>query len=309
MTSFEKAELLKSTIEHLYSSEGRSISYISKLLEINRKTLSGKIAEWKLPEADPRHHFTPSVQKFVNRNRQLIKARLDANVPVSKIADELSISRHSLGKTIIPNDEVLRRAYEDYARRAKDASEQRRTRLMEKSSLDYQITDLPGEVWAPILGYSGYMVSNKGRVKHYSTKYHAYHLISAFPNSQTGRPYVTLYRDGEKKNLMLARLVGHAFVAGYSNERNTINHLDGNVSSSAADNLEWASQGENNAHSYHSLNRKKNSGKRYDFQKIIFREKYEFKTVAAFARFIGKSETQARRYLNSPAKHNIELVK
>ena len=38
MRSYDKAEMLKSAIKHLYSNEGHSISYISKLLEINRKT-------------------------------------------------------------------------------------------------------------------------------------------------------------------------------------------------------------------------------------------------------------------------------
>ena len=44
MTTEEKAEMLKSTISQLYSKEGRSISYISRLLEINRRTISAKIS-------------------------------------------------------------------------------------------------------------------------------------------------------------------------------------------------------------------------------------------------------------------------
>ena len=39
MTNSEKAELLKDTIYQLYSKEGRSKSYISRLLEIDRKIL------------------------------------------------------------------------------------------------------------------------------------------------------------------------------------------------------------------------------------------------------------------------------
>lgn len=109
MRSYDKAEMLKSAIKHLYSNEGHSISYISKLLEINRKTLSSKIIEWKLSEPEPRHHFTPSMKKFVNKNRQLIKSRLDSDIPITKIADEINISRHSLVKTIIPNDAILKR--------------------------------------------------------------------------------------------------------------------------------------------------------------------------------------------------------
>lgn len=119
MRSYDKAEMLKSAIKHLYSNEGHSISYISKLLEINRKTLSSKIIEWKLSEPEPRHHFTPSMKKFVNKNRQLIKSRLDSDIPITKIADEINISRHSLVKTIIPNDAILKKAHEDYINRQK----------------------------------------------------------------------------------------------------------------------------------------------------------------------------------------------
>ena len=43
MTSYEKADMLKNTIRKLYSKEGKSISEISRLVEINRKTLSNKI--------------------------------------------------------------------------------------------------------------------------------------------------------------------------------------------------------------------------------------------------------------------------
>ena len=45
------------------------------------------------------------------------------------------------------------------------------------------------------------------------------------------------------------------------------------------------------------------------FKQIIYKNKYEFKTVAAFARFIGKSETQTRRYLETPSKYEIKIVK
>ena len=45
MTSQEKAEMLKTTITQLYTNEGRTISYISRLLEINRTTVAHKIKE------------------------------------------------------------------------------------------------------------------------------------------------------------------------------------------------------------------------------------------------------------------------
>lgn len=39
MTQKDKIELLKDTIAYLYEKEGRSISYISRVLQLNRKEL------------------------------------------------------------------------------------------------------------------------------------------------------------------------------------------------------------------------------------------------------------------------------
>lgn len=309
MTCSEKADMLKSTIAHLYSKEGRPINYISKLLEIDRKALTIKIREWNLPEAEPRHHFSPSMRKFVNKNRQYIKSQLDKDAPMTEIADSLKISRHALYRTIILNDGVLKKAHDDYIARVGQNTQAGRRKKMDNSHLCYQFEDIPGERWEPILGYDGYMVSNMGRVKHYAARYRAYHLIRAFPNKNNGCVYVMLYNGELSKNLSLARLVAHAFVSGYSEGADTVNHKDGDVSNNKAENLEWVSQGEDNTHAYRELGRAKNSGKNYDFRKILYQNKYEFKTVAAFARFIGKSETQARRYLDAPSKHGIKLVK
>ena len=165
MKSNEKAELLKQTISHLYSNEGRSISYISKLLQINRKTISGKIKEWSLPEPKPMRHLTPSNQKFLNKNRNLIKSRLDNNVSINAIADELKISRHTLYKTFILYDDVLKKAHDDYTNRIKTNALNRREQYKSDSRFDYNITPIPGEIWKPILGYETYEVSNKGRIR------------------------------------------------------------------------------------------------------------------------------------------------
>ena len=133
-------------------------------------------------------------------------------------------------------------------------------------------------------------------------------LIKQHPNKNNGRLYVTLIQNKKPKNLNVSRLVAHAFVNGFSEENNTVNHIDGNITNNTQENLEWVSQAQNNLHAYRKLNRNTVKTKRYNFQKIIYKEKYEFKTVAAFARFLGKSETQTRRYLDNPAKHQIKLI-
>lgn len=309
MTSKEKAESLKIAITQLYSKEGRSISYISRLLEINRKTLSDKIKEWKLPEAEPRHHLTPSRKKFLNKNRNLIKSRLDHDVSITNIAKELQVSRDIIQK-LIPVDSVLNQAHKEWQNRMELRHMENIAEKMHTSCMDYEIIDLPNEEWKDILGYAGYMISNAGRVKHYARRYKAYHIVKPHPNKNNGRLYVMLFDGkGRRRNIQVSNLVGHAFVPGYDKEHNTINHEDGNVQNNWYTNLSWQTQSENNTHAYQKLGRHKVNFRRYKFKKILYKGKYEFKTVAAFAKFLGKSETQTRRYLDHPDEHEIILVK
>ena len=307
--SSEKAELMKSTISYLYSKEGRSISYISRLLDINRTTVSKKIKEWSLETAPHKRHLNPSNQKFLNKNRNLIKSRLDKDVSLNDIAMELKISRDKLYKTFIYQDEVLQKAYDDFVNRIHSRTKENRQNALDSSKYNYNFQDLPEEEWKEILGYPGYWVSNQGRIKGYSKRYKAYYLMSFASNKNTGRLYVALInKNGERKNLNLARLVAHTFVRGYDNEHNTVNHEDGNVKNNAASNLTWQSQSENNRHAYEKLNRTKVNFKTYKFDYILYKDQYEFKTVAAFSKFLNKSETQTRRYLDNPSKHNIKLI-
>lgn len=305
MRSSEKAELLKETIVFLYNKEGRSIAYISRLLKINRKTISDKLKkDWKIKPSNSKRHITPSTRKFINRNRDYIKSRLDRDISLNKISKELKISRKSLVYTYIKNDDVLNKAYEDYINRRKNRAKDNLSNILENSSLDYDFEDFDDEIWKSILGYPNYYISNYGRVKSYKKRYKKYALLKPCPNKNNNRLYVRI----KNKNLQVSRLVGHAFVKGYSKEKNTINHKDGNVLNNKATNLEWSTQAENNLHAYRSNKRNIVNKKRYKFDYILYKNKYKFKTVAAFARFLNKSETQIRRYLDHPEKHDIKLI-
>lgn len=314
MNSLEKADMLKSTIEQLYSKEGRSISYISKLLEIDRNVLSNKIKkEWRLVEAEPRRHASASTQKYINRNRERILSMLNRDMTDTRIADELGVSRDFLARTVIPADKTLIQAKNARIKRTKSAQETARLDAMAASSHAYCRTSLPGEIWAPILGYEGYDVSNMGRVRHYAETYDAYVLLKQTPNKNSKRPYVMLGTNktsAKKRNIMVARLVAFAFCDGHSDSRNTVNHKNGNVADNRAENLEWVSQAENNKHSYEQLGHTPvvEQQRRYQFNRIVYKNKYRFSTVAAFARFLGKSETQTRRYLDEPEKHQISFI-
>ncbi|MBO5435447.1 hypothetical protein J6A31_06620 [bacterium] len=309
LTTYEKIEMLKPTIEQLYCKEGRSKSYISKLLNVNRHKLTEKISEWNLKEAEPRRHLTPSNAKFLNKHKSLIVSRLNHDVSITKIAEELNVSRSYLQKTIIPNDDVLSNVRDQYVQRLKNNAISNKTDAMNKSGFDYDIIDFEDEEWKDILGYDDYMISNYGRIKHLSKRYNAYHIITPSPNKANNRLYVMLYKNNKRKNIQVAHLVAHAFVDGYSSDCNTVNHKDGNVQNNHYANLEWMSQSDNNKHAYAELKRPVINEKTYKFSSIKYKNKYEFKTISALARFIGKSETQVRRYLDEPSKHEIKLIK
>lgn len=301
-----KYELLKDAIFQLYSKEGRSKIYISKLLGLDRKKLTEYINKiWKFPEAEAHKHIKPSTLKFLNKHKQYIKARLDQDVTIKKIAEDLGCSLPLLNK-IIDYDLTLSKAKSAYIERIHLRHLQWVAERKEKSSLKYGIRDLPDEIWKPLLGYEGYCVSNMGRFKHYAESYTDYHLLTKYKNKNNFREYIRI----GIKNMSVARLVAHTFVQGYSEDKNTVNHIDGNVLNNRADNLEWVSQSENNYHAYRSLGRKKVCVKENErkYRYFLYKDKYEFKTVAAFARFIGKSETQARRWLKEAEKHELKIL-
>lgn len=304
-TNKEKINLLKSTIEFLYTKEGRSKSYISRLLDVNRKVLTDIINEWGLIQANT-SHLTPSNKKFVNKNRQLIKSRLDNNITQVSIANELNITIDKL-RYLIPKDDVLSRANAEYNNRKSQIAEHNRQQDMEESSRDYNIVDSPGEMWLGILGYAGYFISNYGRVKHYIPTHNKYAMLTPFPNVSSGRLYVSI----QKHNLQVSRLVGFAFVKGHTKETNTIDHKDGDIANNRASNLEWVSQADNNKRAYSNGRCKAISyAKHGKFKSIKVDGKFEFKTIRAMAKFMNISETQAHRYIDNECKcsHDIKLV-
>ncbi len=311
MNANEKCEFLKDTIFQLYSKEGRPFSYISKLLKINRKNISEKIKEWNFPLPESKKHLSPSKQKLLNKYKNLIISRFNNDVKITLILKETKLDSRMLIK-FCEIDEDLKEARDKYKERIRKKTLVSKEKSMQNSSYDYDFEDLENEIWKDILNYPGYMVSNMGRIKSYKKEYKKYMLLKLNQNTLTNRVYVSITNpEGKRKNLNVSRLVAHAFIEGYSEEKNTVNHKDGDVTNNKSSNLEWTTQSENNTHSYRSLGRKKifPNDKKYFFKKILYKNKYEFKTISAFTRFIGKSPTQIRRYLDNPEKHEIKLIK
>lgn len=303
MTQKEKIVMLQSTISQLFEKEGRSISYIAKLLDVDRSSLSKQIRAWEMNQAQS-SHLTPSNQKFANKHKQLIKSRYENNFSDNQIADELRVSRDYL-RNIVTKTPELHEAQMAYVNRLKNNAEMRRQQILEQSSRQYDFPEIDGEEWKEIMGYPGFFVSNKGRIKKYAERYKTYYLLRQSPNSRNGRMYVWIQNRG----LQVSRLVGFAFVEGYSEEANTIEHRDGDVTNNDASNLMWVSQAKNNALAY-QRGRTTNKGYQRNgrFKKIIVDNKYEFKSIAACAKFLGVSETQIQRYLSGETKTTRKII-
>ena len=110
------------------------------------------------------------------------------------------------------------------------------------------------ELWKDIEGYEGlYQVSNLGRIR--STE-HIDRLGRLKPSTirkvhDNGRGYlkVLLKENSKQKNFLVHRLVAIAFLEKPQN-KDYINHKDGNKQNNRVDNLEWCNRSENMKHSY-----------------------------------------------------------
>ncbi len=121
------------------------------------------------------------------------------------------------------------------------------------------------EIWKDVKGFEGYyQVSNLGRVKRLATKficgckgggkrYISFKEKILSPCSYTNKYLcVTLCTQQKKERPMLHRLVALHFLSNNENKEQ-VNHKDGNVKNNIVDNLEWVTQSENMLHSYYIL--------------------------------------------------------
>ena len=116
------------------------------------------------------------------------------------------------------------------------------------------------EIWKNILGYSGYQVSNLGRVRTHNkisyTKKHGYRKwkdrILKFKSNNYRTGYrVDLWREGKFKTFLVARLVAFTFLEQDINDLSlTVNHIDGNRFNNNISNLEIVTIKENIQHAF-----------------------------------------------------------
>lgn len=104
--------------------------------------------------------------------------------------------------------------------------------------------------WKPVKGFEDYEISTDGRLR--SHKYDR--TIVLKPRiTYDGYVWYVLSKHGKGYSRRAHRLVAEAFIPNTDNKP-TVNHIDGDKKNNAVDNLEWATLEEQMTHAYaHSL--------------------------------------------------------
>ena len=99
-----------------------------------------------------------------------------------------------------------------------------------------------GEIWKIIPDFKKYEASTFGRIRNRKTK----RLINRALLS-SGYCVSSLRKDNKRKNIRFHRIIAQTFIPNPENKP-TVNHKDKNRQNNHVDNLEWATQAEQNAH-------------------------------------------------------------
>lgn len=113
------------------------------------------------------------------------------------------------------------------------------------------------EIWKDILGYEGlYQISSLGRVKSLERLKENHTKIQVVPEKikslrkiKQGYLLVDLYKNNIQTTFRVHRLVADNFLINYENKE-TVNHINGDKADNRVSNLEWATPKEQNEHFY-----------------------------------------------------------
>jgi hypothetical protein len=160
------------------------------------------------------------------------------------------------------------------------------------------------EVWKDIPQYEGiYQASSHGNIrtcegkitsnKRYGTRRWKSRILKGRGDNYTTGKRVSLWKDGQRKEWIVARLVAITFL-GNPPEGFTVNHKDGNRLNNNIDNLEWLSRGDNIRHGF--------ATGLYHCQKAVLLvrdgQQFEFRSMAECDAFLGRHKGYTSNILN-----------
>lgn len=106
------------------------------------------------------------------------------------------------------------------------------------------------ELWKPLQEYKGIEVSSIGRIRKAANKRRKERILTEFPKDRDGYYRVSVQKlDGTWTSQPVHRLVAKAFISNPENKQ-AVNHIDGNRINNKIENLEWVTPKENVIHSF-----------------------------------------------------------
>lgn len=142
------------------------------------------------------------------------------------------------------------------------------------------------EIWKDVKGYEGlYRLNNNGEVFSvdryivYSSGVKALHKGRRLKtDSLRGYERVVLSKGGKAKRFQLHRLVAMNFIEN-PNNKEQVNHIDGNKKNNRLSNLEWCTAQENEIHSYRVLGKQALRGEQKSQSKLTESDVFEIRDL------------------------------
>lgn len=151
-------------------------------------------------------------------------------------------------------------------------------------------------MWKEIPEWNWYLINEQGQVFNSRTNKNVYGDIN-----NIGYHRVTLYDHGKQKRFFVHRLVAQLFLDNPDN-RNEVNHIDGNKDNNNVNNLEWCDR------TYNEHEARRTGLKEYKPFEVIFADgtvkQYEF--TPQLAKELNVTKRTIMNYLQGKSKGYID---